>query len=58
MNLAAEDIRLIKAHLGEQSLGQPPVVYGIELRERMVRIDEELGHQRRLIRSILEQADG
>jgi len=30
--------------LGEQSLGRPPVVYEVEVRERMVRIEEELGH--------------
>jgi len=60
-NLAAEDIRFIKEHLGEwlaeQSLGKPPAVYEIELRERMVRVDEELKHQRDLIKTILEQMD-
>ncbi|MBK5938181.1 hypothetical protein [Halochromatium roseum] len=39
MALAQEDIQFIKAHLGEwlaeQSLGKPPAVYEIELRERM-----------------------
>ncbi len=38
-NLAPEDIRYIKEHLGdwltEQSLGKPPAVYEIELREQM-----------------------
>jgi len=61
MNLAAEDIRFIKEHLGEwlaeQSLGKPPAVYEIELRERMVRVEEELRHQRELIKTILEQMD-
>jgi len=61
MNLAAEDIRFIKEHIGEwlaeQSLGQPPVVYEIELRERMVHIEDELKHQRELIKTILEQMD-
>ncbi|WP_165741607.1 hypothetical protein [Candidatus Thiosymbion oneisti] len=60
-NLAAEDIRFIKEHLGEwlaeQSLGKPPAVYEIELRERMVRVEEELRHQRELIKTILEQMD-
>jgi len=64
-NLAAEDIAYIedriKGQLGEwlaeQSLGKPPVVYEIELRERMVRIEEELKHQRELIKTILEQMD-
>jgi len=64
-NLAAEDIAYIedriKGQLGEwlaeQSLGKPPVVYEIELRERMVRLDEELKHQRELIKTILEQMD-
>jgi len=49
-NLAKEDIAYIedriKSQLGEWlaelSLGKPPVVYEIELRERMVRIEEEL----------------
>ena len=54
MALAQEDIQFIKDHLGawlaEQSLGKPPAVYEIELRERMVRVEEELKHQRELIR--------
>ncbi len=33
----------------EQSLGKPPVVYEIELRERMVRVEEELKNQRELM---------
>ena len=61
MSLAAEDIRFIKTHIGEwlaeQSLGKPPAVYEVELRERMVRIEEELKHQRELIKTILEQID-
>jgi len=64
-NLAEEDIAYIedriKSQLGEwlaeQSLGKPPVVYEIELRERMVRIEEELKHQRELIKTVLEQMD-
>jgi len=59
MNLAAEEIRFIKEHLGEwlaeQSLGKPPAVYEVELREWMVRVEEELRHQRELIKTILEQ---
>lgn len=54
MALAQEDIDFIKRHLGEwlaeQSLGKPPAVYEIELRERMVRVEEELKHQRELMR--------
>jgi vacuolar-type H+-ATPase subunit I/STV1 len=61
MALAQEDIQFIKDHLGEwlaeQSLGKPPAVYEIELRERMVRVEEELKHQRELIKTILEQMD-
>jgi len=53
MVLAQEDIEFIKTHLGEwlaeQSLGRPVAVYEIELRERMVRVEEELKHQRELI---------
>ena len=44
MALAQEDVEFIKSHLGvwlaEQSLGRPPVVCEIELRERMVRVEE------------------
>ncbi|MBV5274935.1 MAG: hypothetical protein JZU52_15255 [Lamprocystis purpurea] len=61
MALAAEDIEFIKEHLGEwlaqQSLGKPPAVYEIELRERMVRVEEELKHQRELIKTILVEMD-
>jgi hypothetical protein len=61
MALAEEDIRFIKAHLGEwlaeQSLGRPPAVYEIELRERMVRVEEELRHQRELMRQGFEQVE-
>jgi hypothetical protein len=61
MALAEEDIRYIKQHLGEwlaeQSLGKPPAVYEIELRERMVRVEEELKHQRELMRQGFEQMD-
>ena len=61
MNLGEEDIQFIKDHLGEwlaeQSLGKPPAVYEIELRERMVRVEEELKHQRELIKTILVQMD-
>jgi len=64
-NLAAEDLAYIEDHiksqlgewLAEQSLGKPPVVYEIELRERMVRIEEELKNQRELIKTVLEQMD-
>ncbi len=53
MSLTQEDIEFIKAHLGEwlaeASLGKPPAVYEIELRERLVRVEEELRHQRELI---------
>jgi hypothetical protein len=58
MALAGEDIKFIKDHLGaglaEQSLGKPPAVYEIELRERMVRGEEELYHQLELIKTILK----
>ncbi|MEA3643523.1 MAG: hypothetical protein VBE63_26850 [Lamprobacter sp.] len=61
MALAEEDIAFIKTHLGEwlteQSLGKPAVVYEIELRERMVRVEEELKHQRELMRQGFEQVD-
>jgi hypothetical protein len=65
MALAEEDLQQIgeyvKRHIGdwiaEQSLGKPPVVYEIELRERMVRVEEELKHQRELMRQGFEQVD-
>jgi len=61
MALAQEDIQFIKDHLGEwlaeQSLGKPPAVYEIELRERMVRVEEELRHQRELMREGFAQMD-
>ena len=48
----------IKVHLGEwlsdKSLAQPPVVYEIELRERIVRVEEELKHQRELMKQGFE----
>ncbi|WP_420827244.1 hypothetical protein [Halochromatium roseum] len=48
MALAQEDIEFIKVHIGdwltEQSLGKPPALYEIKLRERMVRVEEELKH--------------
>lgn len=43
--------------LAEQSLGKPPVVYEVELRERMVRVEEELKHQRELMREGFERMD-
>ena len=69
MALAQEDLDLLKQQLGEyvkehlgdwlaeQSLGKPPVVYEIELRERMVRVEEELKHQRELMREGFAQMD-
>lgn len=60
-NLAPEDIRFIKENLGkwltEQSLGKPLAVYEIKLCKRMIRVEEELKHQRELIKNILEQMD-
>jgi len=48
----------IKVHLGEwlsdKSLVQPPVVYDVELRERIVRVEEELKHQRELMKQGFE----
>ena len=54
MTLAKEDIDFIKSHIGEWlmelSLGKPPAVYEIELRERMVRVEGGLKHQRELMK--------
>ena len=53
MALAEQDIAFIKQHLGEWlaevSLGKPPAVYEIELRVRMIRVEEELKQQRELM---------
>ena len=61
MSLAQEDIEFIKKHLGawltEVSLGKPPAVYEIELRERMVRVEEALKHQGELIQQLIQQMD-
>ncbi|SDW62909.1 hypothetical protein [Thiocapsa roseopersicina] len=61
MALAKEDIAFIKEHLGEWlvevSLGKPPAVYEIELRERMARVEEELNHQRELMRRGFDQVE-
>lgn len=61
MALAVEDIEYIKSHIGEwlaeESLGKPPRVYELELRERSLRIEEQLKYQRDLIQTILEQND-
>jgi len=58
---AEGDIQFTKDHLGEwlaeQSLGKPPAVYELELRERMVRVEEELRHQRELMREGFAQMD-
>ena len=44
----------IQEHLSEwlsgQSLAKPPLVYEIELRERIVRVEEELKNQRELMK--------
>ena len=61
MSLAQEDIEFIKQHLGEWltevSLGKPPAVYEIELRECMVRVEEALKHQGELIQQLIQQMD-
>jgi len=61
MALADEDIQFIKDHLAEwlaeQSLGKPPAVYEIELRERMVRVEEDLKRQRDRIEGLSVQMD-
>ncbi len=61
MSLAQEDIEFIKKHLSEWltevSLGKPPAVYEIELRERVVRVEEALKHQGELIQQLIQQMD-
>ena len=41
--------------LSDQSLAKPPHVYEIELRERMVRVEEELKNQRELMKQGFEK---
>ncbi|MDH7555279.1 MAG: hypothetical protein QHH74_16695 [Spirochaetota bacterium] len=63
MALEQKDIEFIESYLkenlprilAEQSLAKPPVVYEIELRERMVRVEEELKHQRELMKEGFDQ---
>ncbi|MBE0437934.1 MAG: hypothetical protein IBX56_19305, partial [Methylomicrobium sp.] len=59
--LAEEDINFIKAHLAEwlaeKSLGKPPVVYEIELRERMVRVEEALKNQGETMQMFMHQME-
>jgi len=43
--------------LQEQSLSKPPHVYEIELRERMVRVEEELKNQRELMKQGFDLMD-
>ena len=61
MALAAEDILFIKQNIGEwiaeASLGKPPVVYEIELRERMVRLETSLEKQGEILQQMLHQMD-
>ena len=51
----------VRAHIGEwlaeESLAKPPVVYEIGLRERMVRVEEELKHQRELMKQGFDLMD-
>jgi predicted nuclease with TOPRIM domain len=62
MPLAQEDFQEIASFirknladwLVEQSYGKPPPVYEIELRERIIRVEEELKNQRDLMRQGFE----
>jgi ABC-type phosphate transport system auxiliary subunit len=63
MALAQEDIEFIKTHLSEwlteQVAAQQPsaVVYDLELRERMLKVEEELKHQRGLMQQGFARMD-
>lgn len=61
MSLTPDDIEYIKTHmaewLAEQSLGRPVAVYEVELRERMVRVEEALRHQQELMRAGFAQTE-
>ncbi len=41
----------------EQHFGKPIAVYEMEMRERIVRLEEELKHQRHMIQHIIDQMD-
>jgi len=59
--LAQEDISFIKSNLAiwlaEESLGKPPVVYEIELRERIVRVEEAIKNQTELSHTLIRLID-
>ncbi len=65
MAIAQEDYNAISEHvrrhlaewLQEQSLGKPPLVYEIELRERMVRVEEALKNQMSLMKQGFDLMD-
>ena len=47
----------ISKWLADVSMSKPPQVYEIELRERMIRVEEELKHQRELMMKGFENSD-
>ena len=59
--LAQEDLKYIRQQftdwIVEESIGKPAVVYEIELRERIIRVEEELKHQRELMLESFRQMD-
>ena len=69
MAISKEDLQYIEQHLekrikenlgawlADSSLARPPQVYELELRERMIRVEEELKNQRDLIMRVIDQMD-
>jgi methyl-accepting chemotaxis protein len=65
MALTQEDLEKIDEHvksrlnqwLSDLSFSKPPHVYEIELRERMVRVEEELKNQRELMKQGFDMMD-
>ncbi len=65
MALASEDLETVGKYvkdnisdwLAEKSYAKPPQVYEIELRERMVRVEEELKNQRELMKQGFELSE-
>jgi hypothetical protein len=59
--LAQEDLKYIRQQFTdwiiEESIGKPAVVYEIELRERIIRVEEELKHQRELMLESFRQME-
>ncbi len=61
MPFTSDQLSFLKEHiplwLAEQHFGKPMAVYEMEIHERIVRVEEELKHQRHMIQHIIDQMD-